>query len=249
MAGEAFSLRKNEGRVRAGLLRVEDETVFVKRIAARSGLRALAETLFGSRARRALAGAAMLKEGGFAHPAPLAAAEDRGRLGIVRAAFVISEALIDAQTFSVFALGLRGELRRNIGRRIAISRAVAHELRRLHEAGLFTRDLQETNLMLEEHPDGFKVYFVDLEDFRKFRRLSQRRRLRNLVHLDRSIGRFVGRAGRLRFLYHYLDKSTERSEVRRLVARLASISYKLEHRRAIRSIGTPGRLRRPIPEG
>src|SRR6185437_14040726 len=46
-------------------------------------------------------------------------------------------------------------------------------------------------------------YFVDLEDFRRVRRVSKRLRMRNLVHLDRSIGRFASRAKRLRFLYDY----------------------------------------------
>ena len=41
-----------------------------------------------------------------------------------------------------------------------------------------------------------RFYFLDLEDFRRAAECLARRRMLNLVHLDRSIGRFVSRAGR-----------------------------------------------------
>jgi len=253
MATGAFNLHKNEGRVRAGLLKLDiSATVFIKRAEARSRGHALYEAMTGSRARRALAGAAILKSAGFAHPTPLAVVEDRGRLGAVRASYLVSEALVEARTFSVFALGRNGELRRDMGRRLSISHAVGREVRRLHDAGLFTRDLQETNLMLEDGPGGLKIYFIDLEDLRKARRVSERRRLMNLVHLDRSIGRFIGRAGRLRFLYSYIGKRLNRDEVRRLVTRILRMRNGLDRRgvrRDNRNRETSANVRRPVVEG
>jgi hypothetical protein len=250
MATDAFNLQKHEGRVRAGLLHLDGmNPVFVKRTEARSRGRAFVEALLGSRARRALAGAALLDKVGFAHAAPLAVMEDRTALGAVRTSYLLSEALINARTFSVYALGRRGELRHDMRRRIAISDAVSREVRRLHDAGLFTRDLQETNLMLEQLSDGLKIYFVDLEDFRRTRRVSKRRRMINLIHLDRSIGRFVGRADRLRFLYGYLGGRPTRHDARKIVARLGRIRYSLDRRRVSGISEGTTRLRRPIVEG
>ena len=77
--------------------------------------------------------------------------------------------------------------------------------------------------MLAARGNEITVFFVDLEDFRRVRRVSERRRLLNLIHLDRSIGRFVSRSQRLRFLYNYIGENLERAEVRRLLASLSRI--------------------------
>jgi hypothetical protein len=78
--------------------------------------------------------------------------------------------------------------------------------------------------MLEPSEDGVRIYFVDLDGFHRLARVSWRHRKRNLVQLDRSVGRFLSRSERLRFLYDYLGSRPERAEARRLVAEL------LEHR-------------------
>ncbi|MGH7907867.1 MAG: lipopolysaccharide kinase InaA family protein [Candidatus Binataceae bacterium] len=225
-----FSLGKNEGRVCAGVLKLEGASpAFVKRAETRSAPHGMWERVRGSRARRALRGAALLKAAGFAHPRPYGAIETLSAFGGVSASHLLNEALVNSRTLSVFGLGSRGELRRDMARRLRITKAVAKEVRRLHDAGLYTLDLQETNLMLEEDSAGFRIYFIDLEDIRRGR-ISMRRRLINLVHLDRSIGRFIGRAGRLRFLYSYLGEKPGRAETRRLIARLLAMRANLKRR-------------------
>jgi tRNA A-37 threonylcarbamoyl transferase component Bud32 len=239
----AFSALKAEGRVRAGWLEVgAGARVFVKRVATRSALRGWSDRLRGSRARRAMRGATLLEAAGIPHPTPLAALEVRSSGGAIRASYLVSEALEHAQTLSVFALGRRGELRRDLRRRIEITRAVAAAVRTLHDRGLYTHDLQETNLMLETAVGGFRVYFIDLEDFARTPQVPLQRRLLNLVHLDRSVGRFVGRAGRLRFLYAYLDERPSRAEIRRTVGQLLRIRARLDRRAS-----KPGRRESSMP--
>ncbi|GEM_PF-398668 len=229
--GAGFTVHKAEGRVRAGLLDLKDgDRVFVKQIETRSTVSGLIERIRGSRAQRAVRGSAMLAAAGIEHPAPLAALEIRSALGAVTRSYLVSEALQRAQTLSVFALGRRGELRRDMSRRVAITRVVAKAVRRMHDAGLYTRDLQETNLMLETDADGYRVYFLDLEDFASARSVAIRRRLSNLMHLDRSIGRFVNRAGRLRFLCAYLEPGHDRTELRRVAGRLLRMRARLDRR-------------------
>lgn len=235
--GPAFTVHKAEGRVRAGALDLgRGRRAFIKRVETRSWLRGMIERFRGSRARRALRGAALLAAAGLDHPAPLAATEVRSTAGAVRVSWLASEFLAGAQTLSVFALGRHGERRAEMHRRIAITHAVATAVRRMHERGLYTRDLQETNLMVEEAGGGFHLWFIDLEDFARARRVSLHRRLRNLVHLDRSIGRFLGRAGRLRFLHVYLGEDVERTQLRAIVARLIRMRARLDQRAALRVI-------------
>jgi hypothetical protein len=113
--------------------------------------------------------------------------------------------------------------------------------------------------MLEMQNGGLKIYFTDLEDFRRLPQVPWRLRLNSLVQLDRSIGRFVSRAHRLRFLHNYLGDKARLAEVRVLVGRLHRMHQRIERRRLRRqrstAIITPvadrsqsGRIA-PIPSG
>ena len=226
MAQPGFRLLKATARTRAGFLECGGAEAFVKCVEAGSWLQGMVDRIRGSRARRALRGAAILEAAGFAHPKPLAALEQRS-IGAVRSCCMLSEALSNARMFSVFALSDGS----NFLRRKWISNAVAREIRRMHDSGIHTRDMQETNLMLEAHDHRLTIYFVDLEDFRQVRKVSMRRRMLNLVHLDRSIGRFVCRSQRLRFFYNYLGERPAHDEARRLVGQLLEIRNRIERRK------------------
>src|ERR1700722_3029473 len=74
MASPDFRVLKAEARTRAGFIDVPGAgTAFVKRVEVSSWSRGIYARIRGSRARRSLAGAAMLREYDFAHPEPLAA--------------------------------------------------------------------------------------------------------------------------------------------------------------------------------
>ena len=232
----AFCSLKRSARTVAGFATVDGTRAFIKRVDEGSWLKGWIVRLCGSRARRVLRGAAMLKLAGFARPEPVAAAEDRA-IGAVRTSYVISEALDDARIMS--AIVLAGG-RRNFRRRCEVSNVIAKEIRRLHDAGLYTLDLQETNVMISggEGVD-WKIHFVDLEDFRHARKVSERRRLLNLVHLDRTIGRFLPRTQRLRFLYNYLAARPARDEAHRVLGRYFALHQRAGRRARSRHRTSP----------
>ncbi|HSR57575.1 MAG TPA: lipopolysaccharide kinase InaA family protein [Candidatus Binataceae bacterium] len=230
MESPAFRIVKDEGRTRAGLLACADGTaIFLKRTAVRSRFAGMLQRIAGSRASRALAGAKMVREAGFHCARPLAAL-DLIDVGAVCASYVASEALRDAEILSHFALGHPGGPRRGYARRKAVSDALARELRRLHDAGIYTRDLQETNIMVAELGGVLRFYFLDLEDFRRARSVSRRQRMLNLVHLDRSIGRFMSRAARLNFLYAYIGGNPAKVARRRLAVDFLELRQSVERR-------------------
>jgi tRNA A-37 threonylcarbamoyl transferase component Bud32 len=238
VAAGRLHLLKDEGRTYAGLLPGHDGVpVFVKRTRAGSWMRGLVAAARGSQVKRWLGGAAMLGAAGFSRPAPLVALEVR-RAGAVVECYLVCEALRDAAVLSRAVLG-GGSV--NFRRRRALLAAVAREVCRLHDAGLYTRDLQETNLMVEERAGAsLRIWFVDLEDFRRARSVSWHTRLTNLVHLDRSLGRFLGRATRMRFLCDYLDgMALGREERRRLVTQLLRLRTRVESRRRARGAQQP----------
>jgi tRNA A-37 threonylcarbamoyl transferase component Bud32 len=214
----SFTPVKSEGKTRAGFLAGPGyPVVFIKRTEVRSRLAGLADFVAGSQASRAMRGARIIREAAFHCARPLAAMDIVEGIA-VRASYLMSEALENAQILSHFALGREGGERHGHARRKSVSDALAAELRRLHDAGIYTRDLQETNIMVEERDGAIRFYFLDLEDFRRVSTVSPRRRMLNLVHLDRSIGRFVSRAGRLDFLYAYLGGLPDREVRRKTVA-------------------------------
>jgi len=233
-----FRPLKSEGRTIAGFIEVPGAgAAFIKRVEVPSWRRGVALRLRGSRAARALAGAAMLKAAGLAHPEPLAAI-DVYVAGALRFCYLISEPLKRAESLSRFALGPGGVKGRDVARRRKISAAVAEQVRRLHDSGLYTRDLQETNIMVEDEgaaatgAGGFRVYFIDLEDFRRAANVSWERRMLNLVHLDRSIGRFLCRAARLDFLYAYLGRRPARAQARKIVTEILAMRARIDRHKA-----------------
>lgn len=224
----AFRIVKDEGKTCAGFLaRPDAPTVFIKRTETQSHLAGLYDSAAGSRASRALRGAKILREADFHCATPLAAM-DVMRAGAVHISYLISEALENAKILSHYALGLEGEARRGYARRKAVSDALAAELRRMHDAGIYTRDLQETNILVEHRDNTTRFYFLDLEDFRHTSKVPRQRRMLNLVHLDRSIGRFVSRAGRLDFLYAYLGRQLGRDARRKTVAEFLELRRMVE---------------------
>ncbi|HEY6417876.1 MAG TPA: lipopolysaccharide kinase InaA family protein [Candidatus Binataceae bacterium] len=238
VGGPHFHIIKSEGRTLAGFLDVPGTgRAFLKRADAPTWWSGILDRFRGSRASRALNGVAMLTAAGFSHAAPFAAMNVR-RAGAVRESFLLSEPLERGDTLSRFALGPGGiKGRSDLRRRKRILDTVAREVRRLHDANLYTRDMQETNLMVEDHADGsdaggFRVYFLDLEDFRSARSVSWQRRMLNLVHLDRSVGRFLSRASRLDFLYTYLGGKPDRTSARRMVSEILAIRGGVERPRA-----------------
>jgi tRNA A-37 threonylcarbamoyl transferase component Bud32 len=239
IAGGGFEPVKDEARTRAGFVTLEDGgRAFIKRFDSRPWSRGLWDRIRGSRASRSIRGAELLRTAGFRCPEPYAAI-DMSRGGSILAAYLISEPLGNAKTVSAFIDRWRRRPdRESRWRRNAIV-AVAREVSRLHDRGLFNSDLQETNLMLDDHDGELKIYFVDLDGFRRLRRVGWPRRERNLVQLDRSLGRFLARSARLEFLYAYLGGKPERRKARAIVSRLLARKALEDRKRRMRRAGGP----------
>jgi tRNA A-37 threonylcarbamoyl transferase component Bud32 len=224
--GPDFRTIKRTQRTVAGIARIDNLEVFVKRVRSGNWSRGIVARLAGSRGRRALRGTRLLQRTGFAHPKILAVFE-KLHLGAVDTSYLITEALRRPRIPSRLALADG----RDFNWRRWFSERLAQNIRRLHEAGCYTRDLQETNLMVETDGRELTVYFLDLEDFRWRRSVPAALRMRNLVHLDRSIGRFLSRAQRLRFLYQYLGGKPGGVEARRIVEQVHQVRAASERRK------------------
>jgi hypothetical protein len=70
----------------------------------------------------------------------------------------------------------------------------------------------------------------------------------NLVHLDRSIGRFLCRAARLDFLYSYLGHRPDRTSARRIVSEIISARHAIDRRKHV-ATPTAERVVAPLAGG
>ena len=86
---------------------------------------------------------------------------------------------------------------------------LARMIRRMHEAGLTHRDLKAPNILIARAPASApRPVLVDLDGLRLVRRVSARRRARDLMRLSVSLQEWgvARRTDRLRFLRTYLQR-------------------------------------------
>ncbi|HEY2386665.1 MAG TPA: lipopolysaccharide kinase InaA family protein [Candidatus Binatia bacterium] len=167
----------------------------VKRYQDRTVARALETLALGSRAARLWRGASRLAAAGFATPEVMAVLE-RCSLGIPLVSCAVT-AFVPGPPLDALWRERAGTARR----RLLV--AFADWLRRLHAAGLYPQDLRAANVLVpSESPPTFVL--VDLDRVRRYRRLSWRRRRKNLAQVYRSVGRGASLGEKARFLRAYL---------------------------------------------
>ena len=156
----------------------------------------------GSPARRAWWGAQLLQAKGFSVPRPLAAF-DKWTAGTVQESWYCSEGLLTQTPLDVYWREQQPRWTRQ--QRRAFLQSLAEFLRAFHAAGLYAGDMRDANLLVEaEGAAHWKFSLVDLDRILHYERLSRRRRLKNLVQLERTLGRKARASERLFFLYQYL---------------------------------------------
>jgi tRNA A-37 threonylcarbamoyl transferase component Bud32 len=168
------------------------EAVVVKQIPLRSPWHILEAWLRGRPASVQRACAERLLAAGVDVPRPLGTVEGE------RASTLISEAIVGAQGLLATYLQSDDRARRRFARELGSFVA------RLHASGVWVPDLKESNVLVQREGVQLRFVLVDLDRVAVPRAgLSQRRRIANLVQLDRSLGAYADRRERLAFLVAY----------------------------------------------
>ena len=132
-------------------------------------------------------------------------------------------------------------------RRATLSRS-AEVVRAMHDAGFVHADLNVTNLLLGEGPEGDRVYVVDLDRGRFRRHVGESTRFGNLARLLRSYEKWIAGRFRLspreemRFLRSYCRSDS--AELRSFQTRLQRYRSRLGVRRRLWKTGRPPSLER-----
>jgi len=175
---------------------------------------------------RALRGAAILNGNGIATATPVAAIEERLQ-GMVDRSFFLSEEISGGMTVDAYWLSLLLPVpgRDGIKRRRAFVDALGSLLSLLHRQGIYHNDLKDANILAVPQAGGAssQLYLLDLEGVRRYRVLSDSRRLKNLVQLNRTLGGYLAGPQKMRLLRAYLgtaysDRRRRRDWIDRVVA-------------------------------
>jgi hypothetical protein len=163
----------------------------------------------------AFANARELVARGFAVPEVVAAVEFRYG-GFCTRSFFVTRTVENADTADLHWQALRaqpdGPSRRRDRRGFAL--ALGDLFRRLHAAGVYHNDLKDVNVLVRGPSTSPGWVLLDLERVQFRAALDPRRRTKNLVQLERTLGRAASRSDRLRFLRAYLGPGADRAQRR-----------------------------------
>jgi tRNA A-37 threonylcarbamoyl transferase component Bud32 len=195
--------------------------VYLKRFNAFGWRYRLGSFFFSSGAVRALRGAFVLMEAKIPAARAIAAVEFR-HCGMLTKSFFLTDEIVGGKTADAYwrkvlqtiAGGDANRRRRNFLQRLASL------FRELHECNIYHSDLKDSNILVVPGEDrqGESFYLLDLEGIRRYRRLSWRRRVKNLVQLNRTLGLYLRRIDKCVFARSYLsDFIADRRQRRRWI--------------------------------
>ncbi len=220
---------KDHRRTAVASVRVCGREVFVKRFKPYVWYRRLESAWVATAARRCWKASALLERAGFAVAPALAMVEVR-RFFLPADSYFVTGAVPGAMPAG--RLWLEGKLGSVERRRVLLSGAKT--LRRLHDAGFYSRDANADNFLIRVAPGAeIEFFLLDLENMRRLRRVSRRRRVKNLVQLQRPVRGSMRRADQVRFVRAYLGGDC--GELRRWLAALSVLDWKKEKEYSRRS--------------
>jgi serine/threonine protein kinase len=189
--------------------------IFIKRYNAFSWRARLLSIFTRSGAFQSLQGAGILQKAGFATAKPIAALESR-RFGVVTKSFYLSEEIAGGKTADAY---WREDLtttqsHRSRHRRRFIS-GLALTFQALHRQGVYHNDLKDANIMVVAEKNAELFYLLDLEGTRRYADLNLRRKIKNIVQLNHTLGRHLRRTEKMHFLRVYLDSSFASKPIKR----------------------------------
>ena len=230
---------KSEEKVRIGRLTVkiadDEHSIYLKQFNPVSLRRWLGSFFGRSRAFSALRGSLILSAARVSIAEPFAAVEWRA-WGALTKSFFVTREVVGGKTTDAFWLqelrSLRG--RKGFARRRTFLAGLAELFRSLHAQHVYHNDLKDANILAVAKSAGDAVAFflLDLEGVKRYSRLSEKRRVKNLAQLNRTLGRHVGRPEKLYFLRSYLGPAfLDRKLKRQLVSKVLRRSRRLDARK------------------
>ena len=222
LAEPGCQIIKNQRKIKVARLTAEiageSRSLYLKRYNAFSLRYKLVSPFVQSGAIRSLQGAAILREAAIPTAVAVAAVENRSR-GALSKSFFISEEIAGGKTADAYwrdeLLDVKG--RNGIALRRRFLAALGALCRSLHARQIYHNDLKDANILVvaDHKKNTMRLFLLDLEGVRRYTQLSANRRVKNLVQLNRTLGRYLRRPDKLFFLKCYLASSFAEENLKR----------------------------------
>jgi tRNA A-37 threonylcarbamoyl transferase component Bud32 len=189
---------KDGRRTAVTCVRHGDDWLCVKEYRQIGLLDRIKDWLRGSRAGRAWRGANNLSFHGIATPEIVALMQRYGKSYLVTS-FINGATPLNLLLRERFSAAL-GQA--EVADKRTMVRQLGKWLRRVHELGVYHDDWSTKNILVTQHGQEWTFHFVDMESVSSRKRLTYRRRVKNLGQLsDTPFG--ITRTDRMRFLLSY----------------------------------------------
>jgi serine/threonine protein kinase len=227
---------KDQRKVKVGRvvldIRGESHGIYIKRYNSFSLRHRFGSMFVQSGGVKSLRGAAILNDNGIPTAKPIAAVEERIQ-GAVRRSFYLSKEILGGVTVDAYWLSTLQPLSAHAGfkRRRVFLQVLGDLFNALHGHSVYHNDLKDANILAVpvKDRDSINLYLLDLEGVRQYRHLSENRRIKNLVQLKRTLGRYLSRTQQLAFLRAYLARSfADRRLKRNLIGKVMLASNQVD---------------------
>lgn len=217
-----------------------DEKFYVKEFANRGLIRLLETLFYVHRGRRAWKASHLLRILGVPCAEPVALAEAR-RCGLPHTSYLIMKEISHARRLSVFLLNRYFRVaecltKNEILEKRNFVREGVNALREFHLKNIYHKDLSAKNLLVDPACNGkLRFYCVDTDSIQFPRRLSLRRRIKNLAQLN-GVPSCIKTTDRMRFYMQYFDLQTLTRKHKVFIRMISWLSRRrVEHSRRIES--------------
>jgi hypothetical protein len=227
---------KDQKKIKVGCLSLDvtgkESSFYIKRYNAFSLRYRIGSLLALSGAVRSLRGAALLQSARIHTATPVAAVESRVK-GVLTKSFFITEEICGGKTADAYwREDLTGSRLSHLWqRRRNFLAGLASVFRSLHAAEIYHNDLKDANILAVPRPSELSqtFYLLDLEGVRRYNRLSEKRRIKNLVQINRTLGRYVSRSDKFCFLKSYLAaEAADKRQAIRMIQIIIAESDRLD---------------------
>jgi tRNA A-37 threonylcarbamoyl transferase component Bud32 len=186
-----------------------DTCLYLKEHLSRGILDTIKHIIRPGRAKRAFDASLMLQSNGFDAPIVIALLERRSAFGGFRTGGVlITKEVENAEPILKSLTDSCPNRDSALDRRRSLIAGFGQTIGQMHADGIFHGDLRAGNIMVRDEKNNWRFFFLDNERTRKFRELSARLRVKNLVQLQISSTTIIGNTDRMRFYKRYLVKNT-----------------------------------------
>lgn len=211
---------KDQKRIKVGRVMWNGEEIYLKRYNTYSVWSYIEGFIRGSKAIRAWKGAIILMGNGIATAQPLAAIEWK-RFGLGGKSFYITRGVSESQISVDYYREFLQDKHASLSGKRAFLRSLAKLFREIHAKNVYHNDLKDYNILVRKEGCKLRFFLLDLEGVRVYRNIPDTKRIKNLVQLNRTLGRLFSSADKVAFIRQYTKdrewKSLSRQVLRRSI--------------------------------